>query len=180
MTQPILYQPTLKDIFTEAANLIALGKSKNVKIATAESCTGGLIGAAITAIDGSSSVFKGGIIAYENAVKTSLLDIKPNLIIEFGAVSEPVCIAMAKGALKALEVDLAVSVTGIAGPKGGTINKPVGTVWMGLAVQHQNEVITKSHLYNFGTIGRNKVRDLTVYSALKTLQTAIYESEFSH
>ena len=156
---------TLKDIFSEAQPLITLASQKNITIATAESCTGGLIGAAITSIPGSSTPFKGGIIAYDNKIKNKLLHVPPNMIHKYGAVSREVAQAMAVGALEALNVDMAVSVTGIAGPGGGSEEKPVGTVWMGLATQ--NGVTTK--LFQFGDIGRNKVRDVTCYEALKAL-----------
>lgn len=167
--------PTLKDIFTEAASLIKKGSELGLKVGTAESCTGGLIGAAITAIDGSSSVFKGGIIAYDNAVKTDLLGVDADLLRKHGAVSEDVCRAMAIGALQKLHVDIVVSVTGIAGPKGGSKNKPVGTVWMGIAKRVDQDVITDAFLFNFGDMGRNKVRDFTCYEALKALQTAMLD-----
>lgn len=166
---------TLKDIFTEAANLIQRGSEFGLKVGTAESCTGGLIGAAITAIDGSSSVFKGGIIAYDNSVKTDLLDVNADLLREHGAVSEAVCLAMAEGALRKLNVDICVSVTGIAGPKGGSKDKPVGAVWMGIAKRANQNVTSNAYLYNFGAIGRNKVRDVTCYAALKRLQDAMLD-----
>ena len=156
---------TLKDIFSEAQTLITLASQKNITIATAESCTGGLIGAAITSIPGSSTPFKGGIIAYDNKIKNKLLNVLPDMIHKYGAVSREVAQAMAVGALEALNVDMAVSVTGIAGPGGGSEEKPIGTVWMGLATQ--NGVTTK--LFQFGDIGRNKVRDVTCYEALKAL-----------
>ena len=156
---------TLKDIFAEAQTLITLANEKGITIATAESCTGGLIGAAITAIPGSSTPFKGGIIAYDNKVKHKLLSVPPGMITKYGAVSREVARAMATGAIEALNVDMAVSVTGIAGPGGGSDDKPVGTVWMGLATR--NNMTTT--LFTFGDIGRNKVRDVTCYEALKAL-----------
>ena len=104
-----------------------------VRIAVAESCTGGLLGARLTEISGSSDVFAGGVIAYENAVKTELLGVASDMLETEGAVSGPVALAMASTALERFGVDLAVSVTGIAGPGGGSESKPVGTVWFGLA-----------------------------------------------
>ena len=160
---------TLKDIFSEAQNLISLASQKNVTIATAESCTGGLIGAAITSIPGSSTPFKGGIIAYDNKIKNKLLDVPAGMIEKYGAVSRDVARAMAKGAVETLNVDLAVSVTGVAGPGGGTEEKPVGTVWMGLAFKIDGRIEVTTKRYSFGDIGRNKVRDVTCYEALKTL-----------
>ena len=102
-------------------------------LATAESCTGGGIGAALTAISGSSAVYKGGIISYTNEVKQKLLDINPVLLKNLGAVSAPVAEAMALGARRALDSDIAVSVTGLAGPGGDDYGNPVGRVYIGYA-----------------------------------------------
>jgi PncC family amidohydrolase len=161
---------TLKDIFEISTEVIALATEKNKRIATAESCTGGLIGAAITSIPGSSAPFKGGIIAYDNAIKTKLLGVSPSVIGKYGAVSEKTAQRMAAGAIERLDVDIAVSVTGIAGPSGGSDEKPIGTVWIGLAKKGETPVAT---LHNFGDIGRNKVRDITCYEALKALKSAL-------
>ncbi len=169
MTAPII---TLKDIFSEAQKLIDLASEKNVTIATAESCTGGLIGAAITSISGSSKPFKGGIIAYDNSVKTKLLGVSPSVLGKYGAVSQKTAERMAAGVIERLGVDMAVSVTGIAGPGGGSEDKPVGTVWMGLAVKTDDNITIKTTLHSFGDIGRNKVRDVTCYEALKALVEA--------
>jgi len=160
---------TLKEIFAEAQTLITLATKKNTTIATAESCTGGLIGAAITAIPGSSIPFKGGIIAYDNKIKHKLLNVPPGMIHKYGAVSREVARTMATGVIKALNVDMAVSVTGIAGPGGGSEDKPVGTVWMGLAIKNDGKIDATAKRHNFGDIGRNKVRDITCYEALKAI-----------
>lgn len=103
--------------------------------AVAESCTGGMVGAALTAISGSSAWFKGGIIAYCNELKTKLLDVPEKLLVEFGAVSAPVVIAMAKGAARTCGSECAISLSGIAGPGGGTPEKPVGLVYIGIVVR---------------------------------------------
>ena len=161
--------PTLKDIFAEAQKLVDSATEKGITIATAESCTGGLIGAAITAIPGSSTPFKGGIIAYDNAVKTKLLGVSPSVLGKYGAVSQKTAERMAVGAIERLGVDMAVSVTGVAGPSGGSEEKPVGTVWMGVAVKVDGKVEVTTKLHCFGDIGRNKVRDVTCYEALKAL-----------
>jgi len=116
-----------------AALVLDRARTAGVRLAVAESCTGGLVGTRLTEIPGSSDAFAGGIIAYENAAKTNLLGVPAALIEREGAVSEPVAAAMAAGALERLGADLAVSVTGIAGPGGGTDAKPVGTVCFGLA-----------------------------------------------
>lgn len=164
---------TLKDIFALAADVIALATQNKLSIGTAESCTGGLIGAAITSIPGSSTPYKGGIISYDNAVKTSHLGVPEEMLKTHGAVSEEVAKSMAEGALTALNVDLVVSVTGVAGPGGGSDEKPVGTVWIGLA---QKGKPTQANLQNFGDIGRNKVRDATCFEALRTLKIALNEA----
>ncbi len=165
MTQPYSPLPTLKDIFALSAELITLANAQKMTVGTAESCTGGLIGAAITAIPGSSSVFKGGIIPYANAVKIQQLNIPAEMIDNHGAVSQGVAEAMAKNARDILNVDIAVSVTGVAGPGGGSVEKPVGMVWMGLATPHG----TTTQCHQFGDIGRNKVRDVTCFEALKAI-----------
>ena len=116
-----------------AALVLARARAAGVRIAVAESCTGGLLGGRLTEVPGSSDVFVGGIIAYANQAKTQLLGVPPASIERDGAVSEPVAAAMAQGALDRLDADLAVSITGIAGPGGGTDAKPVGTVCFGLA-----------------------------------------------
>ena len=102
-------------------------------LATAESCTGGGIGAALTAVPGSSAVYKGGIISYTNSVKESQLGVPAEMLQMYGAVSEPVAQVMAEGARKVLEADIAVSVTGLAGPGGDEFGNPVGTVFAGYA-----------------------------------------------
>jgi PncC family amidohydrolase len=159
----------LAEIFKLSETLVATGLKTETTVATAESCTGGLIGAAITATPGSSTVFHGGIIAYHNSVKTDQLGVEQAALDELGAVSEVVAIQMAKGCRERLNVDMAVSVTGVAGPGGGSIEKPVGTVWIGLA--HRNNVSAKLH--RFPDLTRNKVRDYTCLAALKTLLKAM-------
>lgn len=111
-----------------AAEVLAAADSRKLKLAVAESCTGGLVGARLTAIPGSSSVFRGGVIAYDNAVKLAELAVPETVLKEHGAVSEPVAAAMALGAARKFGVELALAVTGIAGPGGATPDKPVGTV----------------------------------------------------
>jgi nicotinamide-nucleotide amidase len=113
-----------------AAKVLDLCRSKGLKLSVAESCTGGLLGARLTAIPGSSDVFIGGVIAYDNAVKHSVLGVPQTLIEQYGAVSGEVASAMAKGVVNTLAGDLGVAVTGVAGPGGGTQEKPVGLVWI--------------------------------------------------
>jgi nicotinamide-nucleotide amidase len=113
-----------------AAVLLDAARQRSVRIAVAESCTGGLVGKRLTDTPGSSDVFVGGVIAYDNAVKTHLLDVSQELLKAHGAVSEEVATAMALGAVQKLGVSLAVAVTGVAGPGGGSDTKPVGTIWL--------------------------------------------------
>ena len=116
-------------------------KVKNIQLVTAESCTGGYVGHLITQISGSSDYFKGGIIAYSNAIKQELLDVSKATLDDYGAVSEQTVTEMVSGALKNMSADLAVAISGIAGPGGGTPDKPVGTIW--LAVGDKNRTTTK-------------------------------------
>ena len=116
-----------------AQELLALCQAKGLKIATAESCTGGMIAAALTDIAGSSATFERGFVTYSNEAKMELLGVKPATLAEFGAVSQPIAGEMADGALAKSYADISVSVTGIAGPGGATAGKPVGLVWFGLA-----------------------------------------------
>lgn len=115
-------------------------KQNNLKIATAESCTGGLIANRITNISGSSEYFEAGFITYSNRAKTIFLAVPEDIIAQKGAVSHEVAELMAEGARKVTNVDLSLSVTGIAGPSGGTIQKPVGTVYIGLSCKIGNFV----------------------------------------
>ncbi len=159
----------LRHIFELSADVTRLGIASGKTVGTAESCTGGLIGAALTAIPGSSAVFHGGIIAYDNRIKSKVLGVAPELLKRHGAVSAQIAQAMARGAIENLDVDIAVSVTGIAGPGGGSDDKPVGTVWMGLAIKTNDTVSVTAAHHLFKDISRNKVRDMTCLVALKAL-----------
>lgn len=130
-------------------------------LATAESCTGGGIGAALTAVPGSSAVYKGGIISYTNWVKENLLGVPGQLLETDGAVSAPVAEAMAQGARRALEADIAVSVTGLAGPGGDEFGNPVGTVFIGYA--DRNRTISREFHFEGD---REKVRSQAIEQAL--------------
>ena len=131
-------------------------------LVTAESCTGGGIGAALTAVPGSSSVYKGGIISYTNWVKHHLLGVDEGLLETVGAVSAPVAEAMARGARQALQADVAVSVTGLAGPGGDEFGNPVGTVYIGYCDD------TKNFSQQFCFAGdREAVRQAAIEAALK-------------
>jgi len=144
--------------------LLEHAREKGFRIATAESCTGGLIAGALTAIPGSSDVLERGFIVYSNQAKVDLLGVPPTLIEAHGAVSEEVALAMAEGARERSGVALAVSCTGVAGPGGGTPDKPVGLVHIAAAREGQ----TTHHLEcHFGDIGRENVRLRSVEEALK-------------
>ena len=133
-------------------------------LTTAESCTGGLIAAACTDLAGSSQWFDRGFVTYSNAAKTDMLGVDAALITQFGAVSEPVAAAMAQGAVKHAAAQVSVAVTGVAGPAGGSAEKPVGTVWIGWCVNGQ----TTTELCHFDG-DRATVRALTVQQALQGL-----------
>ena len=156
------------ELKTVEAQVLALGEALRRRgwcMATAESCTGGLIAAACTSVAGSSDWFERGFVSYSNAAKTELLGVDAALIAAHGAVSEAVVRAMAQGALARAGVDLAVAVTGIAGPGGATPGKPVGTVW--LAIARSGEAVQAERLQLAGD--RAAVRAQTVAIALDRL-----------
>ena len=153
-------------------DLITLARQRGAMIATAESCTGGLIAGAITDIPGSSDVFDRGFVTYSNAAKSDMLGVENATIETFGAVSEEVARAMASGALQRSDATIAVSVTGIAGP-GGSDHKPEGRVCFGLAQTGQD---IYSQTIEFGAIGRLEVRQATVKHALSLLADAISQN----
>jgi len=137
---------------------------KKITCATAESCTGGGVGHAITAVPGSSAVFMGGIISYDNSVKRDVLGVPEEVLATNGAVSSECAAAMAEGARRRLKTDLAVSITGIAGPGGGSAEKPVGLVWFGLA--SAKGVATEKMVFPGG---REAVRSAAIDHALDML-----------
>jgi len=149
-----------------AQDIIEKARAKDVMIATAESCTGGMIGAALTDIAGASAVFERGFITYSNDAKADMLGVPMELISAHGAVSAEVAMAMAAGALGRSRAKLAVSVTGVAGPDGGSSDKPVGLVWFGLAGADM-EPRAEKRLFTGGN--RNFVRIKTVETALELL-----------
>ena len=148
-----------------AADLLTVARAAGLTIATAESCTGGLISGAITEVAGSSNVFDRGFVTYSNAAKQEMLGVRAETLAEHGAVSEAVALEMAVGALIGSEADLAVSVTGIAGP-GGSEHKPEGRVCFGLARRGGE---THVETVEFGALGRSAVRAATVDHALALL-----------
>jgi nicotinamide-nucleotide amidase len=149
-----------------AQAIITEAREKRLKVATAESCTGGLIAGALTEIAGASDVIDRGFVVYSNNAKTKLLSVRAAVIMRFGAVSEEVARAMAEGALKNSAADIAVSCTGIAGPTGGSPTKPIGLVHLAAA---RNGQTTLAEECRFGDIGRSEVRMRSVEAGLKLL-----------
>lgn len=151
-----------------AARVLAAAQARKVMIATAESCTGGMVAAALTDIAGSSAVVERGFVTYSNAAKVELLGVSPGDLAEFGAVSEAVARGMAAGALAHSRAQLAVATTGIAGP-GGSEHKPEGRVCFGLA----DAAGVRSETVEFGALGRAQVRQAAVEHALRLLLAAL-------
>ncbi|MGE0284249.1 MAG: CinA family protein [Rhodospirillaceae bacterium] len=160
------------DLLALAKDVLVAAKAGGKHIVTAESCTGGLIGGCLTAIPGSSDSFDGGLITYSDESKVSLLGVPRDAIAENGAVSDIVAAAMAEGALAASGADIAISVTGIAGPDGGSKTKPVGLVYMALA-QTSRDALVKRYVFA-GT--RTDVRRAAVGAALELLLGALRET----
>ena len=154
-----------------AARVLQMARERGIRLASAESCTGGRIGAALTAIPGSSDCYQGGVIAYQNAVKETLLGVPAQLLLVHGAVSEPVARSMAQGARKALDADWAVSTSGIAGPGGGSEEKPVGLVCMGIAGPQGD--FAYRHIFS-GT--REQIQSQSVYTVLELLLRHLQDS----
>ncbi|MFN4153429.1 MAG: CinA family protein [Paracoccaceae bacterium] len=152
-----------------AEQVLALARAKGIRIATAESCTGGLIAASLTEVAGASDVFDRGFVSYSNRAKQEMLGVQTQTLADFGAVSEAVAQEMATGALLRAGVGLAVSVTGIAGP-GGSEFKPEGRVCFGLALGAAD---LRSETLEFGPIGRAQVRQATLAHALDLLGQAL-------
>ena len=157
------------EIESRAAALLEGYRARGLMLATAESCTGGLVAASLTDIAGSSDVVERGFVTYSNAAKHELLGVPEALIADHGAVSAEVAEAMASGALDHARADVAVSVTGIAGPGGASDGKPVGLVFLGLA--RRGTAVTSERRVFPG--GRRQVREATVLEAFALLLTAL-------
>jgi nicotinamide-nucleotide amidase len=170
MNQEYMFDHERNDEIILAEKLLKKCKANSLMVATAESCTGGLIAVALTEIPGSSDVIERGFITYSNESKTELLSVPEPMIESHGAVSASVAKAMAEGALGNSRADIAISVTGIAGPGGGSEEKPVGLVYICIA---RTGITTQTHKYLFGDIGRSKVRIATTKVALKLAFDAI-------
>lgn len=153
------------DLLDLAKDVLVTAKANGMHITTAESCTGGLVSSCLTAIPGSSQVLDSGFVTYSNEAKTRLLGVPRDLIAENGAVSDIVAAAMAEGALAQTDADLAIAITGIAGPDGGSKDKPVGLVFLALA-QANRDAVVKRYVFA-GT--RTDVRRATVAAAMELL-----------
>lgn len=170
-----------RDIDKQAENVVQLLIKLQKKVATAESCTGGLISAAITSVSGSSEVFDMGICSYSNKIKHDRLGVPSKFFKQYGAVSEQVAKYMAKGAVNASNSDFGISTTGVAGPTGGTEEKPVGTVWIGICKRTEMGTLeTKAEGFLLKTENcpadmteREYIRSLAVLTALKMLEEEI-------
>ena len=154
------------DVKKLAEAVLATARARGLRLATAESCTGGLVAAALTDIAGSSDVFDRGFVTYANGAKAGMLGVDPDLIDREGAVSEAVARAMALGALEASDAQAAVAVTGVAGPGGGSPDKPVGLVHFAAARRGGNVLVRG---FRFGDLGRAEVRLRSVREALSLL-----------
>lgn len=157
---------TASDARARARSLLDLCRMRKLTIATAESCTGGLVAAALTEIPGSSDVIDRGFVTYSNDAKRAMLGVKTTTLATFGAVSKETATAMAIGALEKAGVDLAISITGIAGPGGATPGKPVGLVHLAVAARDGRIVHRECR---FGAVGRSAVRQRSVIEALQML-----------
>ncbi|WP_262268969.1 CinA family protein [Microvirga yunnanensis] len=158
------------ELVNRAAALLEAYRGRGLKIATAESCTGGLVAALLTEISGSSAVVERGFVTYSNEAKTELIGVPAELIVSEGAVSEKVARSMAEGALARSRADVALGITGVAGPTGGTAAKPVGLVHFGLARKGAGTV----HLERrYGDLGREIVRRRAVEDALSLLEQVL-------
>lgn len=155
-----------------AEEVLGANRAQGKRLAVAESCTGGLVAGALTEIPGSSDVFDRGWVTYSNEAKTELLGVSSEIIDTFGAVSIAVAWAMAQGALERSDADVAVAVTGIAGPDGGSEKKPVGTVVFARARRGADpkEIVADQH--HFGDLGRSEIRRQAVRCALELLMPA--------
>lgn len=151
-----------KRITKLAKKLIKKLAENKQTIVLAESCTGGMIASAITDISGSSEVFYGGFVTYANQAKVNMLGVDESIIAKHGAASRATAIAMAEGALKNSSADIAIAVTGVAGPTGGTVLSPVGMVWIAIAKQEE----TIADIFDFSPRKRDEVRQGTVVCAL--------------
>ncbi|WP_454280762.1 CinA family protein [Sphingomonas sp. Marseille-Q8236] len=158
-----------RELVELADRVVTENRAAGRRVALAESCTGGLVSAALTEIPGSSDVVEAGFVTYSNQAKIGLLKVNPEVIETFGAVSTATAWAMAQGALAASEADVAVAITGVAGPGGGTAKKPVGTVVFAQALRNGDPEDVKAERHEFGDIGRGAIRLQAALLALELL-----------
>ena len=164
----------IDDVICDRAHaVIERAIARSWSVTTAESCTGGLVASALTAIKGSSAAFGWGFVTYSNIAKQRLLGVSALDLDRYGAVSDVVARAMAEGARSASSADLAVAITGIAGPSGGSLSKPVGLVHFAVSTQAR----TRHHVEQFGDLGRHDVRNRAVVVALELLLDALARIE---
>lgn len=166
------------DLFTLATRLVSACDAGDITLATAESCTGGMIAGAITAVPGSSAVLDRGFVTYSNEAKIDMLGVEMEALGEHGAVSREVAVQMALGAIRRSPAHLAVAVTGVAGPGGGSVEKPVGLVHVALARRGEDEALIEAEARlmldgAFAEGGRDGVRVATVRAALQALLDAV-------
>ncbi|MCG6551552.1 MAG: CinA family protein [Candidatus Magnetominusculus sp. LBB02] len=160
----------IEELYTLTQRVVETAAKNNLLIATAESCTGGMISGFITSVDGSSAVFWGGAVTYSNAIKEKFLGVSPVTLHKYGAVSEQTALEMARGIRQATGADIGVAVTGIAGPKGGTPGKPVGLVYIALKGPAEVEHVKQC---NF-TGSRHRVRFETTRTAIAMLYDIVH------
>ncbi len=161
----------MNKLVTEVAELL---KEKSLTLATAESCTGGLVGHLFVSLPGASDFFAGGVISYSNSAKVKLLEVKEDTLSDAGAVSEEVARQMSQGVRDKLDSDISVSITGIAGPDGGSEEKPVGTVWFAVADTLGVEAVK----YQFSG-NREQIRNNSAYTAVNLIKCRLLEFPFA-
>lgn len=161
------------NLFASSQSLGQLCLQKKIKIAFAESCTGGMLSEMITQVSGSSAWFEGSVVAYSNAAKICFLNVPRELIMQYGAVSEPVAKAMAQGLLEKLSVDFTVAITGIAGPTGGSIEKPVGQVCFAFADKKLKTCQTQTLHF---TGGRQAIRQSACEFSIEWLMQHVHKN----
>ena len=160
---------TAENLDKLAISVVKLLYQKKLKLGTAESCTGGMLSQYITSVAGSSDIFEMGICSYSNRIKTQELFVASELLESFGAVSEQVAVAMAEGILKKSSADIGVGITGIAGPDGGTIEKPVGTVYVAVCFDNK-KLVRNLKLFEIDRkLDRDEIRKISTFLALKMI-----------
>ncbi len=157
------------DLIAAAARVLDANRALGRMVAVAESCTGGLVSAALTEIAGSSDVFERGFVTYSNEAKLEAIGVNQDILVTFGAVSIAVAWAMAQGTLVHSHADIAVAITGIAGPGGGSEKKPVGTVVFARAVRGGDPDVVVADVRHFGDLGRSEIRRQAALVALELL-----------